>query len=168
MKEWQIKIKDWWQALSQREQQVVALGGIVISALLFYLIIWGPYLDRINTMRQHIKTEQQTLAWMQAADKEIKQFEVHSKNKNAATTPVILLSTLQKQIEEANLAPFLTDLKQSATDAIEIHFQKIEFDNLIRLLLTILKTQNVSITQMSVIAENSPGMVNADVILKLM
>jgi general secretion pathway protein M len=167
MKEWQIKLKEWWKALNEREQRVVTAGGVIVAALLFYLIIWGPYLNRIHLMRQHIKTEQQTLAWMRAADKEIKQIETHTKNKSAATTPVALLNTLQKQIEDANLAPFLTDLKQSSPDTISIHFQKVEFDNLMRLLLTILKTQNVSVTQMSVVAENSPGMVNVEVLVKL-
>jgi general secretion pathway protein M len=167
MKEWQMKIKEWWSTLSQREQQAVSLGSVAVGILLFYAIIWGPYLDRIDIMRKQIKSEQQMLAWMQAADKEIRLLENQTKNKNAVTTPVILLSVLQKQVDQAGLKDRLTGLKQASNDSVEMHFQKVEFDVLIQLLMDVLKTQNVSVTQLAVIAEATPGIVNADLFLKI-
>jgi type II secretory pathway component PulM len=167
MKEWQVKLKEWWQKLSLREQQTVAFGSVVVGAFMFYMLIWGPYLERIDLLRKQIQSEQKTLAWMQAADSEIKKIEEQTKNKNAATTPVAMLSYLQKQIEQAKLNSALTGLKQVNNDAIELHFQKVEFDGFMRLLMLVLSTQNVTVTQLAVLADNTPGIVNADLMLKI-
>lgn len=166
MKEWQMKFNEWWRNLSLHEQRVVAVGGAIAGSLLFYLIIWQPYLDRLETMRKQIQTEYKTLAWMQAADKEVNKLEKQT-TKGATMTPIALLSVLQKQVDEASLATTLTQLKQATQDSVEMHFQKVYFDQMINLLIKVIKEQNVSITHLSVIADATPGIVNADIVLTL-
>ena len=130
MNEWLNKFKQWWNNLAPREQQVVAMGSMLVGIFLFYVVIWGPYLGRIDVMRKHIQSEQKTLAWMTAADNKIKKLEGQTQNRAGALTPVALLSVLQKQIKEAGLDAALTNLKQSSSDTVEMHFQKVEFDKL--------------------------------------
>ena len=167
MNEWLIKLKEWWNNLAPREQMIVALGSTIVGVFIFYLIIWAPYLNRIDLMRKHIQTEQKTLAWMQAANAKIIKLEEQAKNRNAVITPVVLLGLLQKQINQAGLESHLTNLKQASSDSLELHFQKIEFDKLMQLLEKIVKEQNVTVAQFSATAENAPGIVNADMVLKL-
>lgn len=163
---WREKLKEGWAHLALREKQAVVLGGSVLGMFMVYQFIWTPYLDHVAAMRKRLDTVQKTLVWMTATDKEIKKRESHSKSKNNPMSPVAFMSHLQKQIRQARLEQYLTQLKQTSHDSIEMHFQKIEFDKLIFLLTTVIKEQPVSITQMSAIAENSPGVVNADVVLK--
>jgi len=167
MNQWQIKIKSWWGDLSLREQQVVAIGTTVVGIFLFYLLIWSPYLNRLDQMRKQIRTEQATLAWMQAADSRIKKIENQTKNKNASITPIMLMSLLQKQLKDTGLDTSLTELKQAANDAVELHFQKVAFDQLMSVIETIIKEQNVKITQFTAVSQNAQGSVNVDLVLKL-
>lgn len=160
-------MKTWWNNLSLREQQIVAVGVTVVAAVIFYLTIWSAYLNRIDLMRKQIRTEQTTLAWMQAADRKIKKIETQTKNQNTSMTPVELMSLLQKQFKESGLEASLVDLKQAGSDTVELHFQKAPFDELIRIMESVIKEQNVTITQFSAAAQNVPGTVNADVMLKL-
>lgn len=161
------KVQAWWHTLELREKQAVAIGGSVLGIFLFYECIWSPYLNHINTMRTGIKTQEKTLLWMQAADKEISKMESHSINHGKSISPVTLLGYLQKQIQHAGLEGNMTQLKQASNDSIEMHFQKVEFDKLIKLLTQICKEQKVAISQMSANSENAPGIVNADAVIKI-
>lgn len=167
MNQWQMKFNEWWRNLSLHEQRVVTIGAIIAAFLLFYLIIWEPYLGRLEMMRKQIQSEYKTLAWMQAADKEIDKLEKQT-NKNATSlTPVALLSLLKKQVDEAGLTSAMAQLKQVSQNAVEIHFQKVAFDQMINLLIKIIKEQNVAISHLSATADASPGIVNADIVLTL-
>lgn len=167
MKELIQKIKSWWLTLALREKQAVAVGGSLLAIFLVYECMLSPLMDHVAEMRRQISSDQETLTWMQTADKEIA--KVHGANKpNSQTlTPVVLLSVMQKEINHAGLTQYMSQLKQANNDAIQVQFQKISFDKLVSLLLAVLNEQNVNIAQFTVTADNQPGIVNADIVLKI-
>mgnify|MGYP001226923991 CR=1 FL=1 len=167
MKEWLVKLKEAWANLAMREKRMVTAGGAFLGIFIVYQWIWTPLLNHVATLRNRIAANQKTLVWMQSADKAIQKMEGRTNIKAKRTSPVGLLSLLQKQINHAGLEQQLIQLKQTTNDSVEMHFQKVEFDKLLKLLMTVVKEQSVFISQMSVTAENTPGLVNADIILKL-
>jgi type II secretory pathway component PulM len=167
MKESWAKLKEWWASLALREKRAVTLGGSLLGIFIVYQFIWTPYTNYIGEMRDRIQKNEKMLVWMQSADKEIRKIEAQSKNQNKPVALVVLLGLLQKQINTASLEQYLTLLKQASNESIEMHFQKVDFDKLMRLLTAIIKEHSVSISQMSAIALNEPGIVNADIVLKL-
>ena|SRR5579862_7022288 len=167
MKELWQKLKEWWADLALREKRIVSVGGIVVGVAIIYLWIWSPLINKIADQRKQIQSDEKLLQWMQVADKEIQKLETQSKNKSTVMSPVALLSYVQAKVKDAELDSYLTQLKQITNETIAMHFQRVEFDRMIRLLTSITKGQNVSIIQLSVVAEKSPGMVNADVIIKI-
>lgn len=167
MNETSMKIKEWWAGLAVRERQAISIGLCVVGIFIVYQWIWTPYLNHVDTMRKQISTDQKTLAWMQAADQEIQKVEGKSKGKNKITTPIVLLSVLQKQIKSAGFDKVLTQLKQTTNDTIEVGFRKIEFDKLMKFLITMTSDQGVTITQMSATSENLPGIVTAEILIKV-
>jgi type II secretory pathway component PulM len=160
-------VKEWWSHLAVREQQAVAIGGSLVTLFILYQLIWSPWLNHIDQMRKRILSAQKTLVWMRSADVAIKNIEKDSTQKSTSATPVELLSYLQEQINQSSLAPALKELKQSENDAVEIHFQKVSFDGLVKMLTKVVKEQPVYIAQMTATADNAPGIVNADVMLKV-
>jgi general secretion pathway protein M len=167
-KEAQEKAKTWWAQLAQREQRMLTIGGIAAAFFILYAGIWMPIANHLADMRTAIVKDQKTLQWMQSADKEISSLEGQSKQQQAkSVTPVELLSIMQKTIEEAGLTLALKQAKQAAGNAIVMHFQKADFDRLMALLIITLKEQNVTVTQFSSTATKTPGVVNADVTLKI-
>lgn len=166
MKEHIQKAKDWWSNLATRERRMVSIGGGLSFIFIFYQLMWSPYINYVNDLRDRLVSQQKTLAWMQAADIELSRSKnVNSRTPNK-TTPIVLLSLLKKQINQFGLSQSLKQLKQSSTDSIEIQFQKVNFDKMISLLIETLDQQAVSITQMTVSADKDIGVVNANLILK--
>lgn len=162
------KVKDYWQKCSLREKKAIIVGGTLLGLFIIYQFIWSPYLEHVASMRSKIITQQKTLLWMQAADKEINKIESHSVSKHKTISPVMMLSYLQKQIKQAGLESNLTQLKQASNDTITMHFNKVEFDKLMKLITIISKEQSVLVSQLSALSDNSPGVVTADVSLKIL
>jgi general secretion pathway protein M len=161
-----LKYKDKWDALAKREQYALAVGTVCVILFILYELIWSPYLTAVNNLRDRIVSSQKTLVWMQAADQTLQQMESHHQ-KGQVTSPVVLLSVLQKELNTAGLSGELTSLKQSAADAIQLSFQKVDFDKLLALLIKTVKEQNVYIAQMSVTSDSTPGLVTVEIVLKL-
>jgi type II secretory pathway component PulM len=157
--EWQ-KNWQWWANLAPRERQILSVGSLLLIIFIIYQWIWSPMLDQVISMRKHFEVDQNTLLWMQAADKEMRILERQSKHHVASLTPIALLTILQNKINHSGLSSHVTQLKQASQDTITIQFQQVEFDALIRLLISMMKEQVVTIAQLSIIADHSPGVVN--------
>lgn len=161
------KFKAWWSQLALREQRMLAFGSVVVVFFILYAGIWMPIQSHLEEMRVSIKKNEKTLQWMQSADKALSKVEGQAQEKKKTVTPVELLSIVQQTVEEAGLTSALTQSKQSSGESIILHFQKADFDRLMAMLIIILKEQNVTVTQFGAAATKDPGVVNADVTLKI-
>lgn len=164
MKENLEKFKAWFSKLSLREKQAVSIGSVLLGIFIIYEAIWSPYLNHIQNMRQRIIAEQKNLLWMQSADKVLDKMN-HSATKTPPVSVVVFLSQMQKHIDQAGLASFLTQLKQSTNDSIEMHFQKVEFNKLMAFMIDVMQQRPVLVLQFSVTTAGSPGIVNADLVM---
>ena len=167
MKEYWLKFKEWHAQLELRERRMVNIGGAALIFAIFYFGIWSPFLGRVDSLRKTIGSEQKTLAWMKEADQEIKRLSGESGSAKQKPTPVAMLALLQTQVNQSGLKDTLTQLKQASNDSIQLQFKKVSFDQLIKLLITVMKSNYVSITQLSVTAEATPGLVNAEIMVGL-
>lgn len=161
------KYKEWWNNLAQREQRLLLIGSISLTLFMIYIFFWSPLSAASELMRQRISKNEKLVVWMQAVNQEINELtQFKSADKNKSYSPVEMISVLQNQINRAHLQDQLTQIKQTGNDAIEIHFQKVNFDKLSAMLIKLSETQNITITQIAVKATNSSGFVSADVTLK--
>lgn len=164
MKEYWNKIKDWWATLGIREKKAVSGAGIVLLIFAVYQFLWLPFQNQAIYLRKQIVSNEKTLLWMQTIDQRI---SATRGNEHAQkTSAVLLLGILQKEIESAGLQQSLMQLKQNNNGMIELHFQKVQFDELMKLLIQINKQHGTDIVQMSALADPSPGIVNADIYVK--
>lgn len=168
MKELLNKLKDWWNNLSLREKRVVLIGAILVAVFILYAGIWMPYINYIDGMRDKINQNQKLLAWMQNADQELKKYNKQDNaTKQATLNPVALLGIIQKQIDKSGLSSSLKQLKQASNETIEIHFEKVNFDKLMHLLIALSKEQTVTLDQLTTTAVGSDGLVNVDVLIRI-
>lgn len=163
MKENWVKVKDRWNALAKREKQMLSIGGGIVLLFLLYQCLWSPLLDHVEQLREKLQSSQKLLSWMQEADKKI---SVNAAPSHPNVSPMMLLSQVKTQIQNANLAQNLKELKQSGSDTIEVHFQKVDFNALLQLLSNLSKNQGITLAKIAVVGLSTPGTVNADVYLK--
>lgn len=158
-------MKQWWLNLSLREKQSSVVGTMAIFLFIIYAWIWSPLDNKITTLRNQVVQNQKLLAWMQAADNQL-----NLANKNQAYASLhasgSLLSITQKEINQSNLAKQLSQLRQAESDAVQLSFKKVDFDNLITWLTHSSRQQGFSIAQLIIAPSESPGIVSAELQLK--
>lgn len=158
-------MKEWWNNLALREKQMLSLGIFFVGLFLIYLLLWSPLDNKVAAIRNQIKRNQELLNWMKEADKRVQILEKAPQQKPIAPVSGSLLSIIQKQINRTPLVSSLTQLHQVDNDSVQLTFQKVDFDQLMRWLIQ-LSQQGIVITQMSVTPSANPGVVTTDIILK--
>src|SRR6478736_4675810 len=99
MKEFWIKLKEWWTNMAPRERQAVSIGGSLLVIFIIYQWMWTPYVNHVAAMREKITSDQKTLVWMQSADKIMQKVASKATIKTKPVSPVVFLSEMQKQIK---------------------------------------------------------------------
>lgn len=157
-------MKQWWLGLSLREKQTLILGGAAVAIFIFYAFIWSPLDNKVMTMRTQIQQNQKLLAWMQAADKKLTNMSEQITISQNSTGS--LLSTTQKEINDSSLAKQLTQLRQTESDAVQLSFKQVDFDNLITWLTHSSRQQGFKIAQLTIAPSEAPGIVSAELQLQ--
>lgn len=174
MTEWRQRLlqrrqqfETWWHDLGLRERKMIIAATIFIGILIAYEGIWSPYHAYIASLRTRILAQQKTLVWMQKADREITAIAKHHQPNKTIDSPVALLSHLQQQIALAGFNLQLKNLKQTANDAVQLTLTKVDFNQLMKMLIQMMQTDAIIIQQATIVATETSGIVNADLILSL-
>jgi type II secretory pathway component PulM len=160
-------MKEWWQNLAIREKQTLIIGAIIVSIFILYAFIWSPLMDAVGNERAKLTREQKLLVFMREANRTIKHAQTRDNVEVKAVSPIILISVLQKRINQMALQPSVSQLKQGMNNTVQVNFHDGDYDKIIQLLNDLVSEYNVSIQQMTVIKAKSNGLVNADIILNL-
>lgn len=160
-------MKEWWNHLALREKQVLSAGGFFLCAFLIYILLWAPLIDRTEFLRKQIAANQNLLTWMQEAEKRILALEKNSQATPATQSEGSLLSVVQKQINRTPLVGALTDLHQLETDSVQLTFQKVSFDQLMKWLIQITDQEGLVIKQLSVTPGATPGIADVTLVLSV-
>lgn len=159
-------MNEWWINLSIREKQIVSAGALGVTIFLLYLIVWLPLNNRVANLREQIVRDQKSLLWMHDADQRIQDVEKNLQNKKSTDTGTSLLTLVQKQINKSTFVSSLNQLRQAENDSVELSFNNVDFDRLIQWLTELWQQQGIVITQMSVTASGTAGVVNTEFVLK--
>lgn len=157
-------MKEWWNNLSIRERQVVFFGSIAIFLILIYLILWQPFTNKIDNLRSQITKNKNLLIWMQSADKQMQTIVKESQTKTSKNNGSIL-GVVQSDINKSALKSNLTQLKQAENDTVQVTFQKVGFDNLMKWLIHLWQQDGLTVLQATITPGDSLGVVSADLIL---
>src|SRR5689334_22032161 len=113
-------------------------------------------------MRTGIRHNQTLLVWMQESDQQMQTLEQHLQKQNSYTT-ASLLSLVQNQLNQSGLAKSVTQLKQADNNSVQISFQKVSFDELMKWLLQLWNEHGLLVTAVSITPTGVPGVVQGDV-----
>ncbi len=153
-----------FQGLQTREKRMVLLGGAAVLGFILYAGFFAPLFEANATLRETIPTLQKQLAALQAFDHDLKQSGVKAPAEKISS-PVALLTALQKGLTAAGLFSENTRIKQVSHDAISVHLTQVPFDKMMTWLIAAQKDQAIRIGQFAAHATIAPGTVDADLIL---
>lgn len=152
------KVRAWYAGLQQREQRVVAIGGVVLVILILVLGILLPLQSAVSSAVKSNATKREDLAWMQVHASEIRA----AGGQLPATTgeaPVVLVDRVGR---EAGLAASLRGTQPNGT-GVRVQLEAAPFDVLITWLATLDERYGLAIESITVDRAARPGVVNASI-----
>ena len=152
------RLRAWYAGLQQREQRMVAVGGVVVAVLILVLGILMPLQSAVSSAVKRNETQRVDLAWMQTNAPEIRA----AGNQVAGDTgeaPVVLVDRVAR---EAGLAGALRGTQPNGT-GVRVQLEAAPFDALLSWLATLDERYGLAIESITVDRGAQPGMVNASI-----
>ena len=152
------KLQTWYSGLQEREQRMVAIGGVVVTMLILVLGILMPLQSAVSNAARRNAVKREDLAWMQVNAPEIRA----SGNQLPADTgeaPVVLVDRVGR---EAGLASSLRGTQPNG-NGVRVQLEAAPFDTLVTWLATLDERYGLSIETITVDRAARPGVVNASI-----
>jgi general secretion pathway protein M len=149
----------WYQSREPRERPVIAGLALLVVAALLWLLVWKPVSDWQSVATNRYQNAQETWSWMQANEA-----QARARSREAASSGASGRSLLPLVTREANGQGIrLNRLQPEADGAVSVVIQAQPFNAVIEWLARLQSAHNVTIQRISVDAEGSPGLVNAQI-----
>lgn len=154
-------MKTWFLNLSLREKQIVFFGGILLSILLTYSLIFAPLKNNVSLLRTKVLNDTKLLAWMQTTNAKIKNLSRSSQPSHALSTS--LLTALQENLQNTSFAKNVLQLQQAENDLVEVKLQNIPFDDFSKWLIQFTQENQLQVAEFVATPAKEPGMVSIEV-----
>lgn len=154
-------LKDWWQGLETREQQLVLFGGIAAIVLVFYSLVWSPLVDARDIKMQQVENNQALLSWMKTKSAEVKQLKLSNPDALRSNDNRSLLAIVDSLANQLGLRNSIRQIEPNGQNNVTIWMDEIEFDALITMLGQLEKRNGVMVNEASVNRLDQPGYVQA-------
>lgn len=157
-------MKNWWENLAARERLMLSIALIITIIAVLYLLVWEPLQKRTETLRHTVSEERNQIAWMEQAAVEILALRggvVPKEKRNNES----LLAVVDRSARAAGMGAGINRVEPEGKDKARIWLNDVAFDNLIRWLSELDKTQGITTESVVIDRQNVAGQVNARLVL---
>jgi len=157
-----------WQALQPRERRMLVLTAVVLSAVLFYLLVWTPLRTGIDETRRKVAAQEKQLAELQAMAAEVRRLRGRRRNQGTSPLQGSLLGTIQASAERKGLGGTLKKVQPSgqAGRTVILWMENAPFDVLVDWLGLLGRQYGIRVSEISIERRDEPGRVNSRMILE--
>jgi general secretion pathway protein M len=152
------KLRAWYAGLQEREQRMVAIGGVAMAVLVLVLGILVPLQSAVSNAVKRNAVQRVDLEWMQANAPEIRAAG-NQAGGDTGEAPVVLVDRVAR---EAGLAGALRGTQPNGT-GVRVQLEAAPFDTMVTWLATLDERYGLAIESITVDRGALPGVVNASI-----
>ena len=151
------QLKEWWESITQREQQLVMASIVVLGVAVLYWGIWAPLSDKLQDSQEKLTRAESTLSWTQ----------------EKAT--LLINSGLGKPAKGGNLTRVLNSSARTSgitfsrivnkTDQVEVWIANVEFQKFLKWLTLLSNEHGVSVLSVDLSKTEKSGYIKVDRLL---
>jgi general secretion pathway protein M len=160
MKEIITKLKQHWQQLQPREQQIVIGGAVVLVLFIFYAAVWAPAIKNIERLQTSVPKKQMQLAQMKSQSEAIRR----AGNKGIKNITGTVLSRVERISREKSLSDSIGTMEPQGDNGVRLVISEIDFNRLLDY-INALTAQAMDVESATFDAGDAPGVVSARIVL---
>ena len=152
-------LRAFWAGLSPRDQRVLMLGGLVLGAILIWLMIWEPLREARDAARSRVAAAATDLAAMRAAVPQLRALEGSAAS--AVRDGRSLLALVDATARTSGVGEALLRVEPVAGGQVRVYFESAGFDVLVAWLEELEAQQGVRTGDVSIQRAAGVGRVDA-------
>ncbi|MAA75269.1 MAG: general secretion pathway protein GspM [Salinisphaeraceae bacterium] len=159
-------MKAWWASLAERERQILGLGGGVLLITLFFLLVWEPLGESIETLERQMASQQELNARLLQIAEEADAARASGAAATLKGQNQALFSVVDQSSRSAGLRDAITRIQPEGDDQAAVTLEAAGFNPLMFWLHTLEMEYGIGTASLSVSAADSNGEVDARLTLK--
>jgi general secretion pathway protein M len=150
-------LKQWYRSLPSREQIMVTGTTVFVLITLFYVMVWEPLHIGLRDQQAQIKSQTETLAWMQQTAREVKALQstggaVKIRDVNKPVTLVI-----EQSLAVAGLKQSVKKIESSGSDGARVTLDDASFNQVLIWLNTLATYNNIQVISANIERSEKDG-----------
>lgn len=129
-------MKEWWAGLQAQEQRTLLIGGIALSVMVVYFLIWEPVNNEVASLEKQVAEQKAIKTWMQQAAVDVKQMQSSGKRQTISGGRS-MLAVVDQTVKRSGLGGSLKRLEPEGDSAVRVWLEKASFDDAMRWLIQI-------------------------------
>ena len=155
------QIKQWFNTLPVKEQWLVSGTGALIIITLFYVAIWEPVHNGLETERQKQQSQQKVMLWMQQAAVEARKLKSTGNRSTVRDSNKPVTLVIEQAITNAGLKSSVSKIESSGNNSARVILSEASFNQVIVWLNTLATYNNIQAVSANIERGEKPGRVNA-------
>jgi general secretion pathway protein M len=152
------QFKEWWESITQREQQLAMISAVVIGIATLYWGIWTPLTDQLAESKKQLTRAETTLIWTQEKATLLLHTGAGKPQARGGNLTQILNSSARKSgITFSRIV--------NKNDKIEVWITNVEFESFLKWLTTLNNQYGVSVLNADLAKANQKGYIKVNRLL---
>lgn len=159
-------MRAWWTGLAEREQRIVAIGGIVVALMLGWAFVWHPLVVKRAELRDAVDAGQRDLAFVRVAAADVDRLRATGKQGRRERQGRSLLALADATARAGGLEGALKRVEPVGATSVRVSFETARFDALIAWIEGLTRDYGIEAVDVSADRADGVGLVNARVTLQ--
>ncbi len=155
------QLKLWFNSLPQKERWMVSGTGALIFLTLFYLMVWEPLHDGLQTERLKQQSQKEILFWMQQAADEVKTLRASGSRGTIRDQNKPITLVIEQSINNAGLKSSLKKIESSGNNGARVTLDEASFNQILVWLNTLATHNGIQVVSANIERGSKPGRTNA-------
>jgi general secretion pathway protein M len=159
-------MKNWYNALTTRERNLVTYGSLVAALILFWLLIGRPLYSKHKTLTLEIQDKSNQLELMKAQSRQVKRLQAQQSGSSIKTISGNPQQLVERALQTWRLKPALQRMQSQGAKSVLISLKDANADRFMRFLYDLEKKYALGIEDMGITADKETGLVDVRLTVK--
>ncbi|WP_166373009.1 type II secretion system protein M [Psychromonas sp. SA13A] len=151
------QIKEWWDNISEREQQLTFISLVVVFIAVIYFLIWQPIATNLAASQQKLQRSEQTLQWVESNANKLVVAGVGNKKTTARKQN---LSQLISSTAKRN--KIVISRIQNRNGSVDIWINQVEFNQFLKWITALQNQYQIQVNSADLNQDKTQGMVKVN------
>ena len=151
------QIKEWWDNISEREQQLTFISLVVVFIAVIYFLIWQPIATNLAASQQKLQSSEQTLQWVESNANKLVVAGVGNKKTTARKQN---LSQLISSTAKRN--KIVISRIQNRNGSVDIWINQVEFNQFLKWITALQNQYQIQVNSADLNQDKTQGMVKVN------